>query len=526
MIEPFNQDAFPQFDVQSVAKEDILTPLLEFFTKENYSHAEGKSSMVENEFLSKYFYFRNYLADIFRKDIFLVRGYKGTGKTLIYNALQNKEFTKKLASVYNINSNYTFLNIVTYNKYPQLGSNNYSHLTLGLPEATYYKRFWVVYVWNEIMTRANINYLSNLATITISNDELTRREIEKLMQTDTFLKIEKDLQAIDKLLKEKEDKLVISFDYLDDIIPLQTWDKANNAIATLMDWCRTLPYDNIYPKMFLRTDLYHRIHGNVNKKGLENKILSLEWSSDELYAYFFKIVYVKTKDKFINWLFSQNDAEKANYIFNIKQLLDNNNGQITLENKDVLEFLVINFFGEYTDARNPNFRTYNWFYENLKSANDVISLRPFIALLQKAITDAKKIRGFMLDNKQPLLSGQFFASYEAREYAAEQHFIDITREKDDLIKKFATTMRGNNPALNSFRRMSLDEYDMKALIAKIYELNGDNAERREKWRPMLEKLEEVGIIKQNASIRATYSFAFLYKFYLRLEGNPSGNRKR
>lgn len=240
VTERFNQDAFPKFNVQPVTKEEILTPLLEFFTKENYSHAEGKSSMVENEFLSKYFYFRNYLADIFKKDIFLVRGYKGTGKTLIYKALQNKEFTKRLSTVYNINSNCTFLNIVTYNKYPQLGLNNYSHLTLGLPEATYYKRFWVIYVWNEIMTRANLDYVSSLNSITITNDELTRREIEKLMQTDTFLKIEKDLQAIDKLLKENDDKLVISFDYLDDIIPLQTWDKANNAIATLMDWCRTL----------------------------------------------------------------------------------------------------------------------------------------------------------------------------------------------------------------------------------------------------------------------------------------------
>ena len=482
--------------------------------------------MVEKDFLDKYFYFRNYLSDLFKKDIFLVRGYKGTGKTLIYSALKNENFTKKLAQVYNINGNYSFLNIVEYNQYPKLEHNNYSHLNSnGLPEATYYKRFWAIYVWNEILKRGNLYYSSVLQTINIANDETTRVGIEQLMQTNSFLTIEKDLQAIDKLLKESNNKLVISFDYLDDIIPLTTWGKSNNAIATLMDWCRTLPYNNIYPKMFLRTDLYHKIHGNVNKKGLENKVLSLEWSSDELFAYFFKIVYAKTKDTFINWLLTHNDTEKLDYILSIKQLFDTNNGQINLENKDIIDFLVNNFFGENIDNGNLNYgKTYTWFYNNLKSANDVISLRPFIALLEKALLDAVNTKSFIQNNEPPILSGRFFSSNAAREYAAEKHFEDITKEKDGLLKMFADTMRGNNPALNSFRYMSLDEYEMKALIGKIYDLNKDKAERREEWRPMLEKLEEAGIIRQNLSFRATYSFAFLYKFYLRLKGNPATNR--
>ena len=525
IIPTLSQEELIEFNIQPVTKDEILTPLLDFFTNENYSHAEGKSSMVKDDFLSHYFYFRNYLADIFKKEIFLVRGYKGTGKTLIYNALQNEKFTKKLSNIYNINGDFIFLNIVSNNNYPQLEANNYTNINLGLPEATYYKRFWVIYVWNEIMKRANLSYKSEFQTIEVTNEETTRRNIEILMTTDTFLKIEKDLQNIDKLLKDTNKKLVISFDYLDDIVPLSTLSKANNAIKILMDWCRTLSYENVYPKIFIRTDLYNKIHGNNNPKGLENKVLSLDWNSDELFAYFFKIVYAKTKDKFINWLFLQNDSEKADYILGIKKLLDENNGQITLENKNILEFLVNNFFGEYIDIRNPNYgKTYTWFYNNLKSANDVFSLRPFIALLEKAILDAKKIKGFMSDEKQPILSGQFFASNAAREYAAEQHFIDIAREKDNLIKMFAETMRGQNPALDSYRKMSLDEYRMKALIGKIYELNNDYAERREKWRPMLERLEEAGIIRQNSSFHTTYSFAFLYKFYLRLSGNPAGNR--
>ena len=513
------------FNVQVVTKDEILTPLLDFFRTENYSHAEGKVSMAKDEFLSNYFYFRNFLGDIFRKDMFIVRGYKGTGKTLIYNALQNTNFTNKLRQVYNINNNYNFLNIVEYNKYPKLGSNDYpdgNYDNLGLKQATYYKRFWVIYVWNEIINRANIEFTSSLEGISITNEETTRTNIENLMRDDTFLKIEKELQEIDKILKKDDVRLVISFDYLDDIIPLENWGDENNEIATLLDWCRISPYSNIYPKIFIRSELYDKIHGMTNKKALENKILSLEWNSEELFAYFFKIVYAKTKDKFINWLLLQNDVEKADYIFRIKTLFEENNGQISLENKDVLEFLVNNFFGENVSDRNLNIgKSYSWFYNNLKSANDVISLRPFIALLEKAITEAKSIRGFMDDNTQPILSGQFFSSNTVREYAAENHFKD---EKDRLLTMFTKTMRGDNPALKNFRKMSLDEYNIKALIAKIYELNGDYADRREKWRPMLEKLEDAGIIRQNSSLGTTYSFAFLYKFYLRLEGSPQRKR--
>lgn len=478
--------------------------------------------MVQEDFLNNYFYFRNFLVDLFKKDIFLVRGYKGTGKTLIYNALQNKTFTKKLSEVYNVQGNYTFLNIVTYNAHPKLDSNDYNPGKLGLSEANYYKRFWVIYVWNELMIRAALPYSSILPTFSITNEETTREKIEHLMWIVHFREIEKDLNALDKFLKAKSERLIISFDYLDEIVALQTLTKSNNALKELMDWCKTIPYANIYPKIFIRTDLYEKIQGTINNKGLESKVLSLEWSNDELFAYFFKIVYMKTKDKFINWLILRNKGKDEVYIMNIKQLLETNNAQITLENKDMLTFLVNNCFGEYINYVNPNFgKTYRWFYENLKSANDFISLRPFIALLEKAIRDGTDDMGFMQEQKSPLLSGKFFASNAAREYAAEKHFQDITKEKDGLLKMFADTIRGNNPALDSYKYMSLDEYNLKNLIIKIYELNGYSIKRREDWRPMLEQLEEAGIIRQNLTERTTYSFAFLYKFYLRLRGNPA-----
>jgi cellulose biosynthesis protein BcsQ len=522
-IPKLSQEELIEFNIQPVTKDEILTPLLDFFTNENYSHAEGKSSMVKDDFLSHYFYFRNYLADIFKKEIFLVRGYKGTGKTLIYNALQNEKFTKKLSSIYNVNGDFIFLNIVSNNNYPQLEANKYTNVNLGLSEATYYKRFWVIYVWNEVMKRIDISYKSELQTIEITNEEITRENIEALMHS--YSKVEGDLKNIDKILKDSNKKLVISFDYLDDIVSLKTLGRVDNAIKVLIDWCRTLPYDNIYPKIFIRTDLYNKIHGNTNRQGLENKVLSLDWNSDEIFAYFFKIVYAKTSDKFINWLFLRNDTEKAGYIINIKKLLDDNNGQITLENKGIIEFLVNNFFGEFIDIRHPNYgKTYTWFYNNLTSANDVFSLRPFIALLEKAISDAKKVKGFMEDDRQPILSGQFFSSNAAREYAAGKHFDDITKAADGSLRMFADTMRQSNPALKNFRKMSLDEQAVRALIIKIYELNGDYNVPREKWTAMLEKLVDVGIIRQNSSFKPTYSFAFLYKFYLRLSGNPAGNR--
>ncbi len=476
--------------------------------------------MADDNFLNNYFYFRNYLRDIFKKDVFIVRGYKGTGKTLIYNALQNSSFTQKLAQVYKEQGNYSFLNIVQYKKYPQLKSLNFAFN--GMLPAHYWRRFWVVYIWNEIMSRYKPQHSSTLKTIAIANTENTRESMEQLMNTTDFLTVEKDLQTIDSLLKANNTKLIISFDYLDDIIAIDDWGNETNAIAILLDLCRTIPYQNIYPKVFIRTDLYNKLHGIVNKKGLENKVLSLEWSGDELFAYFFKVVYAKTKDQFINRLLQQNETDKANYILNIKRLLDTNNGQISLENTDVLRFLVNNFFGENVDWRFPNRgKSYSWFYLNLKSANDVISLRPFIALLQRAIDDAKVTTWFMIDDKQAILSGQFFARVSVRKLAAKEHFEDIIKERDKELAMFAETMIEQDSELKQFKQMTLDEHQLRLLLTKIYKLNGEYNVPREKWKKLLEKLEDAGVIRQNSSYKITYSFAFLYKFYLGLSGNPA-----
>lgn len=363
-----------------------------------------------------------------------------------------------------------------------------------------------------------------MPTIEIGNEEVSRQNIETLIKDANFNIIEKDLKNIDTLLKNKESKLVISFDYLDDIIPLETWGKPNNAIAALMNWAKTLPYSQIYPKIFLRTDLYHKIHDTVNKKGLENKILSLEWGEDELFAYFFKIVYAKCGDAFFYWALLNTKANRES-IFSIRTAMQNNNGQISIESKERLAILVDIFFGKNVERLYPNYgETYSWFFNNLKNANGVMSIRPFIALIEKAVENALNDSNPIID-EQTILSGQFFASSSAREFAAHEHFEDIIGEKDATLRMFVDTMRGSNPAIDKYRKMSLDEYNFRQLIIKIYELNGEYDVPREKWQDLIEKLEDIGMIKQNLSFRTSYSFAFLYKFYLRLGGSPERSRR-
>ncbi len=97
---------------------------------------------------------------------------------------------------------------------------------------------------------------------------------------------------------------------------------------------------------------------------------------------------------------------------------------------------------------------------------------------------------------------------------------------NELIKRFAMNysielMPIDNIGNDETTRMAIEKL-MKT--DNFVELNGQFKVPRETWQEMLGKLIDAGIIRQNLSFRATYSFAFLYKFYLRLSGNPATNR--
>lgn len=85
------------------------------------------------------------------------------------------------------------------------------------------------------------------------------------------------------------------------------------------------------------------------------------------------------------------------------------------------------FFGRYADTNNSaRFgESYEWFFKNLKNANDTISLRPFIDLISEALDHA------LTEDKTdtPILPQYFYTFGQTRSKAVENHFHDLASEK-------------------------------------------------------------------------------------------------
>lgn len=74
------------------------------------------------------------------------------------------------------------------------------------------------------------------------------------------------------------------YDQLDTRINPIYWGKAVSPLIAY--WRENYTVNsNIIPKIFVRTDLYRRIEG-TNKERLKDNIISIEWSIEEVFAYF------------------------------------------------------------------------------------------------------------------------------------------------------------------------------------------------------------------------------------------------
>jgi MinD-like ATPase involved in chromosome partitioning or flagellar assembly len=514
----------------SIQRLDFLKPLNEFFAKKGL--ANGEVITDDDEFLEKYYYFRNYLRDLFLKETFIVRGYKGTGKTLLYHALEKPAFVIQLKDFCNIIEDFRFVNIVDKFNVLHLSSLNFHRDNLNLGKGgNYYRRFWLVYIWNILRQNDNLkDFNFQIAPFKIYSDETTRKNLESLIASDKFLDIEFELRQINDYLKSKNIKIIISFDYLDKIVETSEWNAQGNPISELIKFAQFNPYSNLFPKIFIRTDLFAQIMGLNNSNALENKILSLDWNTEELFSYFFKVVHKTVGEKLINWLTLCN-PRNPEYVLAIQKILEENNSQIPLEHKDKLEFLTESFFGEYIDEKNPNLgNTYSWFYTNLKNAYDVISLRPFIALLSYSFKDAIEKYADSDSSLSPILSGKFLSDPIARSYAAEMHIEEIIKDYNDksnhLEDFLATLHESSDPKLAKYRYHSLTEEELRLLISRIFELKKLAEPDLEESEKLVKLLKNAGIIWQNTSKKASYSFPFLYKFYLRLQGNPQQGIKK
>lgn len=492
-------------------KSDILKQLSDHFPQKYAENIEFTEDFLQNEF-----YIRKCMEDIFNQDKFILLGSKGTGKTALYQALRQDDFFDKLCEKSQKNNMaYKIVNIITLegengNKFFDI-SANISQSDINDSDF-FYTRFWKIYIWNAVrLDDLKTGFISPVQVSPIKSDSVTARFFsEYIYQDEKFKIVENEMDAIDKYLKSSSQHLMITFDQLDKVVKPSLWSK---AIAPLIKLCQNRNYDRIYPKLFLRKDLFHKIGNLTNKASLEKQAINLEWIREELFAFFFKTVFSRCRDSFVNYAKEREEIKKHQLQDILKKLRKRNCYNQLSADDYLLKPLVKVFFGGHAGKFGE---TYYWIYKNLKNADGTISLRPFLDMIKLAIEKQYDVPAL---NKEPfpLLSYKCLMHSEVREKAVKGHFEDLAGEEgNELLRMIINDIR-DNKVPDCLKISPLMQQDFETLIKDIISRNQDTL-KDVSLRDLEEALILNGIVftRYVRGGKKQYTFAYLYKYYLGL----------
>lgn len=364
-------------------------------------------------------------------------------------------------------------------------------------------------------------YVTDLELNTIKDDNKTAKRFKEIISNDDkIIAIENDLYKLDQYLLEcQNSQLIIIFDELDNIVKPHKWSE---RISPLVNLCKKMNYSSIFPKLFLRSDLFEKISNINNKKELVNRTISIEWNRQELFAYFFKLVLSHSKEDFFK-LTRLYGYYPSFYINKVIANIAKSGDQPPLDDY-TLKHLCATFFGKYADVNNtPRYgESYEWFFTNLKNANGTISLRPFIDLLSISVDHALNED----TSDSPILPQYYYTHGKAREHAVENHFMDLASEKGngDLIPIFNYI---RDKASIRYKKEQLTQKEFFSLLDDI--LSNCKLDDNNTRDSIIELLELNGIIRSKfvriGSIpHKNYQFALLYKYYLGLKSRSKRHK--
>jgi len=338
-------------------KRNLLTKL-----RKNYPKLYAEDTVYNEQFLERDFYIRQCMEDFLNFDKFLLIGGKGSGKTAFYNALKNEVFVdilKRKANKYHLKT--IVIDIISLksdknkNKYfPIQEIENFEN-----KDERFYKRFWKVYILNSLALEKNKLNGFKFEFEPIEFNDKNTAQIEQFIEKNikNFAFIEEEFNRLDEFLKKEDINLFLTFDQLDFIVSPNFWYK---GIVPLIDLAKTNSYYKIYPKLFLRRDLFEKLSNIVNKESLrDSNSINLEWTKDEIFGFFFKVVFAYTKDEFFEIMKLYN-GDNAKFVSPIKNEIKKKNkfNQIPLEKYYILP-LIETFFGKYAYVGKDKFKQKN-----------------------------------------------------------------------------------------------------------------------------------------------------------------------
>lgn len=422
------------------------------------------------------FFYRGCMKTFFEPDKFIIKGYKGTGKTYLYRALGNQSISSNIqrwAGLDDVNET-TFIQIL-----PDTPDSNIRQFPFDLiqyneidePEY-YFNCFWQIYTWNSILCNdafTEIRETSELSSYIKpigGNEALERFEDLINKGTSTFVTVEKDLDKVNDLLEGESKRVFVLYDRLDNCINPLRWNK---AVSPLIEYWRNnyRRYSNIFPKIFIRTDLFRQIEGNNTERLQENSI-NIEWTIGEVFGYFFKLIFSDKKASAAYWAIAKKLHKNDSYINNCKKSFETfPQNQFKSLNRAEMAPLVEIFFGRQVISGALKLgHPWEYFEKELSNAdNNSISLRPFINTLDSNAVD--RALGRTVRYVKEIISSSIYASKDVREKATDSYFNDLAKDpfSKDLLKlrDFIRSDQGND-----FKYKSLKEAQYAELLKKVF----------------------------------------------------------
>ena len=417
-------------------------------------YAENITDMTQ--YMRDYFYIRPCMEDFFVSEKTILLGDKGTGKTAFYQALKQNDFFKLLIEkTQRQHLNFSILNITNHeqDQFELIG------LSSGdIKNELIIRKLWILFIWNALVQRGEFrteydNFTINLGDLNAVENMLAiaNNDAELSLLNDELIRFNTELRKQDR-------RLIITFDRLDNIVKPSLW---NDIIAPLIKLCMHFPHDNIRPKLFLRRDLFERLGNLTNKNSFKPRSIDLEWSRNEVYSFFLKVVFTFSEEKFYIFL---GQELKETLISEIKKKFNKKNVKNQLPLEDYLIEPVINtFFGESRIGKTA----YEYLYRNIQNSDKTVNLRPFLDLLKSAIKEQKEKEKEKRFRGKAIIGLRYCTSSEVRKKAVERYLQDLWSEQgNELVKLFCEDF-ANNEIPNMYKRSWLDESKFESLLGEI-----------------------------------------------------------
>lgn len=492
---------------QNVSLQDKIIKKIEGEIPDLYAeNIDYNESYIKNNF-----FIRPCMEDFLIPEKNILLGDKGTGKTAFYKALQIEPFFDMLnEKSQKKHLKYTILNVTNFEK------DNFEILDFEsyIKNELFIKKFWVFFIWNAICgERGRFRSSYNESIIDLSQLNAKTKIIDLINNDELFSNIEEEIIKFNSGLKLSDKRLIITFDKLDNIVKPYLW---NDIISPLVKLCMRFPWDYIHPKLFLRRDLYERLGNLTNKSSFNTRIINLEWSQNEMFSYFLKIIFTYCKDDFLNYLEKYSSSKIR--IKEIKQKLKTKNiehNQLPLDTY-LIQPIINLFFGNPKPRKNGKISTaYEDLYRNIQSADNTINLRPFLDLIANAIKEQSKQDSEKNFRKNSILGLAYCTSKQVRKNAVIQYLEDLWNEQGNEFVKYFCEDMSNNKVKENYKKNVLSQDVFEQLLIEIKTLHKNEESIKNS---SIEELKQILIANKiitpyMVGNKTRYGFAYLYTNY-------------